>query len=323
MGSVSIGLRESLVGEKYPLTLVSFVLLPSINPGFGIGVGVGWVIYMRDEFIKYINATNQDGSNKASSYIKALDWLVEMLRARPFDFSDCIDIWNVRSVERLRNLYDLVQQEKHKGSESDWCVDEIPRSYLRDGFCSAAVKCLQEFLVEENYEERIFSVFDDYKGDEAGLPQKLEIELDYPDFLLDESRKGEEVVRAVRVRSNQNVFRRIILRLYNQACCITGLNIPEVNRASHIIPWSEDESKRLDPRNGLCLSATYDAAFDRNLISLDDEYRIILSRDIKDHYTSDSVKEHFLNKEGDKICLPGSYLPHLDYLDSHRRKGSF
>ena len=76
----------------------------------------------------------------------------------------------------------------------------------------------------------------------------------------------------MKVRSNQHVFRKMILNIYNQSCCITGLNIPEVNRASHIIPWSEDQTIRLDPRNGLCLSATYDAAFDKYLISLDDDY---------------------------------------------------
>lgn len=46
----------------------------------------------------------------------------------------------------------------------------------------------------------------------------------------------------------------------------------------------------MDPRNGLLLSATYDAAFDRNLISLDDYYRLILSKDLEDGYTSESYR---------------------------------
>lgn len=105
-----------------------------------------------------------------------------------------------------------------------------------------------------------------------------------------------------------------------QACCITGLNIPQVNRASHIVAWADDASRRLDPSNGLYLSATYDAAFDKNLISLDDDYRIILAKDIKDHYTSDSVNEYFIKKEGQQISLPSRYSPNQKYLAQHRSK---
>ena len=48
---------------------------------------------------------------------------------------------------------------------------------------------------------------------------------------------------------------------------------------SHHCPraWAEGEANRLDPENALCLSATYDAAFDRHLISFDEHYRLIVS----------------------------------------------
>jgi putative restriction endonuclease len=101
------------------------------------------------------------------------------------------------------------------------------------------------------------------------------------------------------------------------------MNIPEVNRASHIVSWAEDPSKRLDPSNGLYLSATYDAAFDKHLISLDDDYRIILSSGIKDHYTNESVTDYFVKKEGHKINLPSSYQPNKKYLAKHRSLGHF
>ncbi|OQK18313.1 hypothetical protein AU255_10985 [Methyloprofundus sedimenti] len=132
-----------------------------------------------------------------------------------------------------------------------------------------------------------------------------------------------DVIRSVKTRSNQYVFRKIILKIYNQSCCITGLNIQTVNRASHIIPWAEDKTIRLDPRNGLCLSATYDAAFDEHLISLDDDYRVIISKGIKDYYTNESVRAYFKNKEGVKICLPVKYLPNKINLAAHRDKGEF
>jgi putative restriction endonuclease len=134
---------------------------------------------------------------------------------------------------------------------------------------------------------------------------------------------GEDVIRSVKTRLNQNIFRRMLISIYGGSCCITGLNIPEVNRASHIVSWADEPSKRLDPSNGLYLSATYDAAFDKHLISLDDDYRIILSSDIKGHYIADSVNEYFIKKEGQRIILPSSYLPNKKYLAKHRNIGNF
>ncbi len=276
-------------------------------------------------FKNYIYASNQKGSGKAASYVRALDLLEKMLAAKPFSFADCQDIWAMTSIDRLQELYDFAKEQTRKAEASEWNLDGLPVSYLRDGYCSAALKSLQEFLVEHQFEQDQLDVFNKHTGDEDELTRKLTRDLKYPKCLLEELEnvEGKEKVRTVRTRSNQNVFRKIILMIYNQSCCITGLDIPEVNRASHIIPWAKDKSKRMDPRNGLCLSATYDAAFDRSLISLDDDYRIILSRDIKDHYTKQVVKEHFHNKEGNKITLPNSYLPKKEYLEEHRKLGSF
>ena len=233
----------------------------------------------KDSYSKYIHSINTEGSNKASSYVKALDWLCKMLEVEPFTFDDCKNVWNINSVDRLQQLYERVLIEKHKGNSSAWDIDGIPKSYLRDGFCSAALRSYQEFLVENNFEQKIVGIFENHVGDESELQNKFKSDLNFPDFLIEglDEKQGLDVTRSLRVRVNQNIFRKIILRVYNQICCISGLNIPEINRASHIIPWAEDNTKRLEPQNGLCLSATYDAAFDRNLISLDDDYRLLIS----------------------------------------------
>jgi len=279
----------------------------------------------KEEFTQYIHINNVEGSGKAKSYVRALDLLSEMLEKKPFGFVDCKNIWTVDSVDRLHELYLFVLDEARKKDESAWNIQGVPKSYLQNGYCSASLKSYQEFLVEYAHEQIVLTVFDEYEGDESNIIGKLDKVIDYPEFLIEglDEKQGKEVIRSVGVRSNQNIFRKIILKIYDQTCCITGLDIPEVNRASHIIPWSEDVSKRLDPRNGLCLSATYDAAFDRNLISLDEDFRIILSKDITEHYTSKSVKEYFINKEGIKITLPSAYIPNKDYLAAHRKKGNF
>jgi len=265
------------------------------------------------------------GSKKAASYIRAIDLLNKMIQTVPFEFEDCKNVWSVSSVERLNELYLFTLQEGKKGNASAWNIDGIPTSYLQNGYCSAALKSYQEFLIEHVYEQELLTVLDEHKGDEAEIVEKLDRNIIYPKFLLDglDKKEGKEVIRTVRVRVNQGVFRLMILKIYNESCCITGLNIPTVNRASHIIPWADEHDIRLDPKNGLCLSATYDAAFDKHLISLDEDYRIIISKNISDHYKSDIVKEYFQKKVGDKITLPSSYLPKQEYLEKHRNDKAF
>jgi putative restriction endonuclease len=280
---------------------------------------------VKKAYTAYLKSANPGTSNKASSYVRALDLLGQMLDAEPYGFEDCRELWKVESLQRLQELHGRAAEEKNKGEASVWNVEGIAPSYLRDGFCSAALRSYQEFLVEYRHAQELLAVFEDHQGNEDELPGKFDQNLNYPDYLLEGlgMQEGRDVVRAVRTRANQQIFRSVVFQIYQQTCCITGLDLPAVNRASHIVGWAEDKSTRLDPRNGLCLSATYDAAFDRHLLSLDDDYRIILSRDLKEHYTGESVRAHFQNREGDQICLPDAYRPLPSYLERHRSKGRF
>jgi len=281
----------------------------------------------KSDFTNYLYSTNAEGSGKATSYIRALDLVSEMLSVESYEFPDCINIWLIESVDRIHELQDFVIREAKKGKSSPWVSDSIPVSYLRDGFCSAALSSYQEFIIEHQHTKAQLETFESHTGDESELAPKLERKLNYPKWLLEglEPKEGRDVVRAVKTRLDQRAFSNIVFKNYNSTCCITGLDISSVNRASHIIGWADPQGKkiRLEPRNGLCLSATYDAAFDKHLISLDDDYRIILSKEIKDHYSSQSVQAYFRSKEGDAITLPDSYLPKPEYLEVHRSKGVF
>jgi putative restriction endonuclease len=110
----------------------------------------------------------------------------------------------------------------------------------------------------------------------------------------------------------------MILAIYRGRCCLTGLSVQEVLRASHISAWASDVKNRMNPENGLCLSATYDAAFDRHLISFDEHYCLIIAPGAKEHYTDDAFKEHFVKFEGRKIAMPDKFLPSQVLLSKHR-----
>lgn len=80
-----------------------------------------------------------------------------------------------------------------------------------------------------------------------------------------------QVAQLVMARVGQSTFRGALLDRWDRRCPLTGISEPELLRASHIIAWSAcaDERERLNPENGLLLSALWDAAFDRGLVSFD------------------------------------------------------
>jgi putative restriction endonuclease len=280
---------------------------------------------IKSAFTTYLQSKNIDGSGKAASYLRALELLAEMLKAEPSGFEDCREIWSVSSAERLIQLRLRVLEEQKRGGESIWMLAGIPVSYLRDGYCSAALTQLIEFLVQRIFSEKILNVVEAHSDDESLLAKALNMAPSVPEgFVYDaKSQDGKERLQTIKTRIGQRTFRDIVLKLYQNRCCLTGIDLPEVNRASHIIGWAERVETRMDPRNGLCLSATYDAAFDRKLITFDDNYRLVLSKTIRDRVPNDILKTYFLSKEGQRIEVPTRLRPLKEYLDHHRKGGSF
>lgn len=81
-------------------------------------------------------------------------------------------------------------------------------------------------------------------------------------------------------RVGQSFFRRSVLANFDNMCCITGIAEPALLNASHIVPWGIDVKNRHNPANGLCLSATFDRAFDRGLLTLDESRAVLISRSL-------------------------------------------
>lgn len=73
-------------------------------------------------------------------------------------------------------------------------------------------------------------------------------------------------------RLGQARYRAALMALWNGSCALTGLDIPELLRASHAKPWSDaSDRERLDPFNGLLLEVRFDQLFDQGLISFNDD----------------------------------------------------
>lgn len=129
--------------------------------------------------------------------------------------------------------------------------------------------------------------------------------------------KGEDKIREVKTRVNQNIFRQIVLVNYAGRCAITGIDIPELLGASHIIPWAKDEKERLNPANGLCLSALYDKAYDKGYIGINEHYHLVLSPALKKKEQEAYFKLWFSPLSNKKINLPQKYLPAKNFLQYH------
>jgi len=144
------------------------------------------------------------------------------------------------------------------------------------------------------------------------------IETKFRELLFDiKDLKGETKLREIRTRVNQNVFRQIVVANYSGKCAITGIDIPELLFASHIIPWAKNEDERLNPENGICLSALYDRAFDKGLIGINEKFELLISTDLKKKSKHEYYPKYFSHLEKRKIILPNKYLPNKEFLQYH------
>ncbi|OPZ87201.1 MAG: hypothetical protein BWY76_00579 [bacterium ADurb.Bin429] len=143
------------------------------------------------------------------------------------------------------------------------------------------------------------------------VPSSDEVEIEYPGG-------PTSIPRLTETRRGQGFFRRTVLSAYQYRCCISGMPLPELLVASHIVPWGQSEECRLNPCNGLCLSSIHDAAFDRGLITLDEEFKLVLSRRLREHFSNASIEAIFMRYEGFAIRLPDKFIPDQGFLAIHR-----
>lgn len=134
------------------------------------------------------------------------------------------------------------------------------------------------------------------------------------EFEENRERVSYTVSRIVRDR----VFRKIILRAYDQRCAITGLKLingggrAEVD-AAHIRPVEASGPDIIS--NGIALSGTAHWMFDRGLISLADDLEIMVSRQANDQETVRA----FINKTGRALTPKRTHeRPHPLFLQWHR-----
>ena len=133
-------------------------------------------------------------------------------------------------------------------------------------------------------------------------------------------REGKTREQIVKTRVNQNFFRLMIMAAYNNTCCITGIQNPELLIAGHISPWGKDEKNRLNPRNGIAINALHDKAFEEGLITITPSYQIKISSILSKQKENPEIANFFLRYQDSSIHLPSRFLPDIEFLKYHNQE---
>lgn len=265
-----------------------------------------------EEYTYFAYGRKNGTSNSYIAAIRILD--------RLFSITDVFMLQG-RSLTELDDAYllqkvaDYVAYEEKKFKQGETSIFDFglpsQSSYPKKGFCSAAMRHLQRYQTYEPKEIEANTIVDQFgKGTEVSSELMKHFDI---------TKEGKDQISKTNVRIGQTYFRKMIITLYAGKCCVTGLDVPKLLRASHIVGWAEDRENRMNPENGLCLSGTYDIAFDQHLISFDKDYRMIVGSEIKDHFTTAITRDYFKKYEGKKISMPSKFLPSQELLHSHRK----
>ncbi len=270
----------------------------------------------REGYIDFVTMFSAENSGTPASYATAIQILDEVLKHQNVINLDGRSLYDIKDISVIEDVLALVKDEMKKMRKHQPNIFDYGRpdqtSYPLSYFCSSALNRLISY-VEYEQENDVADSIVAHEANPRIISKKLSTHFDI-------NKEGKDYETMIKHRKGQEYFRRMILSIYGGKCAITGLNIPQTLRASHIVEWSIDKSNRMNPENGLCLSATYDAAFDKHLISFDDDYRMIVSKGIKDYYTNEVSRAYFDKYEGKQISLPSLYMPSKKLLKKHREK---
>ena len=179
---------------------------------------------------------------------------------------------------------------------------------------------LQQFLLDEYFPETKINF-----SNSSGEQQKMFDDIESKILHEDAAEYRKEIQQLMQQHNEEEIFlrgslfKREIPKIYNNTCCISGMKIDATINVSmvdacHIIPFSESFNDTIT--NGIALCPNLHRAFDRGLIAIDDNYKVIVSDSFREDKTSYSIKAF----EGKKIILPyqNDYFPLKENFEWHK-----
>jgi putative restriction endonuclease len=118
----------------------------------------------------------------------------------------------------------------------------------------------------------------------------------------------------VHARSVDPEFRATVLSRHDRTCPVSGVDHPGLLDVAHVLPWSDYPEHRADISNVLALSKTHHAAFDRELFTIDQDYRLCVNPSFETQ--SDVLQRTILDRAGERISIPEESL-NPQYVAQH------
>ena len=212
---------------------------------------------------------------------------------------------SISSLDVLRQFVDYALIDK---SLFQYMLNEVDRELLRN----ALLKRYFGDVPRYNFSSTIYlDEVAEQIVEESAVQYKRRIDR------LRQEESEETFEEEVYIRSN--VFKREIPRIYNHTCCISGLQVQLTGKhalidACHIKPFSEEHDDTIG--NGLALCPNLHRAFDKGLITIGDNYNVIVSSQFIESESLYSINQH----KNKKIILPNNsrFYPRKEVLEWHR-----
>lgn len=241
----------------------------------------------------------------------------------PFYYLKSDKFWRLipkSGFENIDKMGSIMKSFSNLNAAVDCAVIETDLFELMQDYKSNQI--LQQFLLDEYFkqtkknigtqireQQNIFNYIENKILNEPPEDYRQEIK-----NLLLQNNEEEIFIRG-------SLFKREIPKIYNNTCCISGMRIDTTINASmvdacHIVPFSVSYDDTVT--NGIALCPNLHRAFDRGLITIDENYRVVVSNIFKEDESSYSIKFF----EGKKINLPNkkNYYPLKDNFKWHREK---
>lgn len=118
-----------------------------------------------------------------------------------------------------------------------------------------------------------------------------------------------------------HIFKHAILEQYDQRCAVSGMKIAfngnvSMVDACHIVPFAESYDDTIT--NGIALSPTFHRAFDRGLLTITDDYKVLVHPKVKDYYPQVGIQQY--HQQPIELPNDSRFYPSAQKLAQHRKR---
>lgn len=232
-------------------------------------------------------------------------------------------------MAKLEKISNTSWKQPFQDRENEFHLWSIPTEIANHCSVVDNTKRLLQIQFERHHEIDVIDKFQITSGKQISFPKKFQ---DIIKPIISANRNSYFLVRildidldndgiekftttglaTIKTRVGQSQYRKALID-YWKFCAVSGIEMVDILKASHIKPWSEStDSERIDKYNGLLLNPTLDALFDKGFITFSDEGKIEISPQI----SSDDFSVLGITKESKLARIEEQ---HKKYLEYHRK----